>query len=86
MLRKVGLEQDPKKLHKLHNNFTLAPECLEINTDHLSPYAKEALVQSGCREKYKDSKLVTTYNTSKCTISDSIVLTSKYTSYPEPLY
>lgn len=51
----------PKKLHKLHNNLTLAPECLEINTENLSPYAREALIQSGCKEKYKDSKLVTTF-------------------------
>ena len=55
----------PKKLHKKHNNFTLAPECLEINSEHLSPYAKEALVQSGCREQYKDSKLVTTFHDRK---------------------
>lgn len=55
----------PKKLHKLHNNLTLAPECLEITNEHLSPYAKEALVLSGCKEKYKDSKLVTTFHDRK---------------------
>ena len=52
----------PKKLHKKHNNFTLAPKCLEINTENLSPYARQALIESGCRDKYKDSKLVTSFH------------------------
>ena len=30
----------PKKLHKSHNNLTLAPEFLEITNKHLSPYAR----------------------------------------------
>ena len=55
----------PKNLHKLHNNFTLAPECLQITSEQLSPYAKEALLESGCKETYKDSKLVTTFHDRK---------------------
>lgn len=51
----------PKKLHKSHNNLTLAPEFLEITNKHLSPYARSALIQSGCQEKYKDSKLICSF-------------------------
>ena len=31
----------PKKLHKLHNNYPLAPEKLAITSDMLSKYCKE---------------------------------------------
>ena len=31
----------PKKLHKLHNNFPLAPEKLAVTSDMLSKYCKE---------------------------------------------
>ena len=41
--------------------MTLAPECLEISDENLSPYARQALVDSGCKEKYKDYKLVTSF-------------------------
>lgn len=52
----------PKKIHNnLHNCLTLAPECLEISDSNLSPYAKKALIDSGCKEKYRDSKLVATF-------------------------
>ena len=52
----------PKKIqNNFHNCLTLAPECLEISDENLSPYAKKALVDSGCKEKYKDSKLVATF-------------------------
>lgn len=52
----------PKKIHNnLHNCLTLAPECLEISDLNLSPYAKKALLDSGCKEKYRDSKLVATF-------------------------
>lgn len=52
----------PKKIHNnSHNCLTLAPECLEISDANLSPYAKKALVDSGCKEKYKDAKLVATF-------------------------
>jgi hypothetical protein len=30
----------PKKLHRSHNSFPLAPQRLTINEDMLSPYAK----------------------------------------------
>ena len=31
----------PKKLHKLHNNYPLAPEKLAVTSDMLSKYCKE---------------------------------------------
>lgn len=59
------VECDLKYPQEIQNNFhnclTLAPECLEITEEHLSPYAKKALVDSGCKEKYSDSKLVATF-------------------------
>lgn len=52
----------PKKLHNnFHNCLTLAPECLEITDANLSPFAKQALIASGCKEKYSDCKLVSTF-------------------------
>ena len=51
----------PKNIHNTHNALTLAPECLEITDQNLSPYAKQALIDSGCKEKYKDAKLVATF-------------------------
>lgn len=52
----------PREIHNnAHNCLTLAPECLEITDSNLSPYAKEALIASGCKEKYKDAKLVATF-------------------------
>ena len=54
--------QYPKELHNnFHNCLTLAPEFLEVTDANLSPYAKKALVDSGCKEKYNDSKLVATF-------------------------
>lgn len=59
------IECDLKYPQKIHNNFhnclTLAPEFLEITEQNLSPYARKALIDSGCKEKYSDSKLVTTF-------------------------
>lgn len=52
----------PKKLHDSHNNLPLAPEVLEINFDSLSPYAKKSLLESDGHEKYKDVKLMATFN------------------------
>ena len=37
---KVG-HKYPKKLHKLHNNYPLAPEKLAVTSDMLSKYCKE---------------------------------------------
>ena len=52
----------PQEIHNsTHNSLTLAPECLEISDLNLSPYAKKALIDSGCKEKYKDAKLVATF-------------------------
>lgn len=51
----------PKKLHDLHQNLPLAPEVLEINFDSLSPYAKKALLESDGQKKYKDVKLMATF-------------------------
>lgn len=52
----------PKAIHNdAHNCLTLAPECLQITDANLSPYAKRALVDSGCKESYKDAKLVATF-------------------------
>jgi hypothetical protein len=51
----------PKKLHNLHQNLPLAPEVLEINFDALSPYAKKALLESDGQKKYKDVKLMATF-------------------------
>lgn len=35
----------PKKLHRAHASFPLAPERMEVNSDMLSPYAKG---ENGC--------------------------------------
>jgi len=51
----------PKKLHDLHQNLPLAPEVLEVNFNSLSPYAKKALLESDGQKKYKDVKLMATF-------------------------
>lgn len=51
----------PKNLHKSHQNLPLAPEILEVNFDCLSPYAKNALLESNNQKKYKDVKLMATF-------------------------
>ena len=51
----------PKKLHDLHQNLPLAPEVLEVNFESLSPYAKKALLESDGQKKYKDVKLMATF-------------------------
>lgn len=52
----------PKHLHKTHSNFPLAAEMLEVNYEHLSPYAKEAVYLTEGRRKYKDVKLMSTFH------------------------
>jgi hypothetical protein len=51
----------PKKLHNLHQNLPLAPEVLEVNFNSLSPYAKKPLLESDGQKKYKDVKLMATF-------------------------
>ena len=52
----------PKKLHNKHANLPLAPEVMEISFDNLSPYAKNALLQSDGKKRYKDIKLTSTFH------------------------
>ncbi len=52
----------PKHLHKLHDNFPLAPENIIIDYNNLSPYAKKALFRSTKNIKYSDIKLSATFH------------------------
>ena len=52
----------PKKLHKKHANLPLAPEVVQIGYDNLSPYAKNALLESDGQKRYKDVKLTATFH------------------------
>jgi len=52
----------PKNLHKRHSNFPLAAEMLQVEFDHLSPYAQEAVFQTEGKKKYKDVKLMSTFH------------------------
>ena len=51
----------PKRLHKKHNNLPLAPEMLEVNFENLSPYSQEAVEQTEGHQRYKDTKLMSTF-------------------------
>jgi len=51
----------PKKLHKTHRHLPLAPEIVQITYENLSPYAKQALLQSDGQMRYKDVKLVSSF-------------------------
>jgi len=51
----------PKKLHKKHDNFPLAPENIIVEYENLSPYAKKALIRSTKNKKYSDIKLSATF-------------------------
>jgi hypothetical protein len=55
----------PKRLHKSHSNLPLAPELLEVSFDNLSPYSKNAILESGSKETYKDVKLMSTFHDRK---------------------
>lgn len=55
----------PKEYHDSHSNLPLAPEVLEINFDFLSPYAKKSLLESDGQKKYKDVKLMATFQKRK---------------------
>jgi len=52
----------PKKLHNKHANLPHAPEVIEIDFENLSPYAKNALLESDSKQKYKDVKLTSTFH------------------------
>lgn len=52
----------PKRLHKSHANFPLAPEVLKVTYEHLSPYAKEAVFLTTGKRKYEDTKLMSTFH------------------------
>jgi hypothetical protein len=52
----------PKKMHSKHANLPLAPEVLEIGFENLSPYAKNALLESDNKKRYKDVKLTSTFH------------------------
>lgn len=51
----------PKKYHKSHSNFPLAPENVEITYDDLSPVMQEILFNLEQKRVYKDRKLVSTF-------------------------
>jgi len=51
----------PKKLHKKHSSFPLAPEHCTIDETHLSPYAKKALFRIDGKKRYKGRKLTSTF-------------------------
>lgn len=55
----------PKKLHKLHENFPLAPQNIEIDYQNLSPFAKESLFRTSNAKKYTDVKLSATFHDRK---------------------
>jgi len=51
----------PKKLHKSHSNFPLAPENIKITEKDLSSLMTEVLIQLEGKNSYNDKKLVGTY-------------------------
>jgi hypothetical protein len=51
----------PKRLHKKHDNFPLAPENIIVNYENLSPYAKKAVFRSTQKKNYSDIKLSATF-------------------------
>jgi len=63
-LLEVDLEY-PKHLHLLHNDFPLAPESISLGYNNLSPYSKQSLIECGGNEKFKDTKLSSTFHTRK---------------------
>ena len=52
----------PAKYHKDHGDFPLAPENIQIDFEQLSPYMKEVLADLENKIRYKDRKLVGTFN------------------------
>jgi hypothetical protein len=52
----------PQHLHKHHSNFPLASEVLKVTYEHLSPYAKNAVLLTTGKQKYEDTKLMATFH------------------------
>lgn len=52
----------PPRYHKSHSDFPLAPENIEVEYNDLSPTMKEVLHTLEGKEKYRDKKLVATFN------------------------
>lgn len=57
----VDLEY-PKTLHDLHSNFPLAPETMIVEFDDLSPYSQSAYMSLEKQKRYKDQKLLATFD------------------------
>jgi len=55
----------PKRLHKNHDNFPLAPENIQIEYQNLSPYAKRSLFRTTQQKKFSDIKLSATFHERK---------------------
>lgn len=55
----------PKKLHKSHANFPLAPENIRVEYENLSPFSKDSLLRSTATKKYSDCKLSATFHDRK---------------------
>jgi hypothetical protein len=55
----------PKRLHKSHDNFPLAPENIQIEYENLSPFAKKSLFQTTQQKKFSDIKLSATFHDRK---------------------
>jgi hypothetical protein len=51
----------PKKLHKLHNDYPLAPEQITITYPDLSRYSKKAFCKTNKSKKYSSTKLSSTF-------------------------
>lgn len=51
----------PKKLHRKHSSFPLAPEHIQLDESKLSPYASRALFKLNGQKKYKSRKLTSTF-------------------------
>lgn len=52
----------PEHLHKLHSNLPLAPEVLEISFNNLSPFVKNAMLNTDGTKNYRDTKLMSTFH------------------------
>ncbi|NBU97020.1 MAG: hypothetical protein EBS19_02210 [Spirochaetia bacterium] len=52
----------PVNLHQQHNDFPLAPEKIKIEFNDLSNFTKRVLKRLENRDKYKDFKLIGTFN------------------------